>query len=214
MTSFQEWKGRRSDEMRDLILDAAARVFNEKGFDRATTKEVAHAIGIAEGTIYNYFETKRTLLLALVRRFANTASTLFDENVSGGLNETPIPQGVGARYFLEQLQLFRAGLSPTLVFYHAKRDPEIRAMLEAVWATTMDERMRPQLERLRSQGLLREIDPAFLSAFFRAIVFGLATMIDITPPETTLPLSLEEMSAMARDVVWYGLIAPGRRERE
>lgn len=213
MTGFQEWKERRSDEMRDLILDAAARVFNEKGFERATTKEVAREIGIAEGTIYNYFETKRTLLLALVRRFADTASTLFDDKVSEGLNENPIPQGVGARYFLEQLQLFRTGLSPTLVFYHAKRDPEIRSILETLWATTMDERMRPQFDRLRSKGLLREVDPAFLSAFFRAIVFGLATMIDITPPEARLSLSLEEMSAMARDVVWYGLMAPGRRQR-
>lgn len=214
MTSFQEWKERRSGEMRDLILDAAARAFNEKGFDRATTKEVARGAGIAEGTIYNYFETKRNLLLALVRRFAETASTLFDEKVSAGLTDNPIPSGVGARYFLEQLQLFREGLSPTLVFYHAKRDPDIRAMLEGVWATTMDERVRPQLERLRSMGVLRDIDPVFLSAFFRAIVFGLATMIDITSPEATLPLSLEELSTMARDVVWYGLVAPGRRERE
>ena len=211
MTSIQEWKERRSDELRDLILDAAARIFNEKGFERSTTKEVAREVGVSEGTIYNYFATKRNLLLSLVRRFAQTASELFDEKISEGLSETPIPQGVGARYFLERLQMFRSGLSPTLVFYHAKRDPEIRSMLEDLWAATMDERLRPQMEKLRSMGLLREIDLDFVGTFVRAIVFGLATMIDINPPESRLQLSLEEMSVMARDLISYGLIAANRR---
>ncbi len=211
MTNIQEWKERRSDELRDLILDAAARIFNEKGFERSTTKEVAREVGVSEGTIYNYFETKRNLLLSLVRRFAQTASELFDEKISEGLSETPIPQGVGARYFLERLQMFRSGLSPTLVFYHAKRDPEIRAMLEDLWAATMDKRLRPQMEKLRSMGLLREIDLDFVGTFFRAIVFGLATMMDINPPESRLQLSLEEMSVMARDLISYGLIAANRR---
>ncbi len=52
------------------ILDAAARVFAKKGYQRATTREIAAEAGVAEGTIYNYFERKRDLLIAMASRLA------------------------------------------------------------------------------------------------------------------------------------------------
>jgi len=52
------------------ILDAAARVFARKGYQRATTKEIASEAGVAEGTIYNYFDSKRDLLIAMASRLA------------------------------------------------------------------------------------------------------------------------------------------------
>ncbi|HUX22424.1 MAG TPA: TetR/AcrR family transcriptional regulator [Spirochaetia bacterium] len=213
MATVKEWKERRGDEMRELILDSAAKIFNEKGFERATTKEVARRTGVSEGTIYNYFENKRELLLSLVRRFADTASSLFQGQIGSDIGDAAAPQGLGARYFFERVQMFREGLSPTLIFYLAKRDPEVQSILESFWSGALGERLRPQIKELQAKGVLREIDLDFLGAFFRAIVLGLATMIDIDAPETRVKLSLEEMSRMARDVVWYGLMAPSRREK-
>jgi AcrR family transcriptional regulator len=57
---------------RNQILDAATQVFATKGFHRATTREVANAAGIAEGTIYNYFANKTALLLGLLNRINET----------------------------------------------------------------------------------------------------------------------------------------------
>jgi len=51
---------------REQILRAATRVFADKGFSRATTREVAREAGVAEGTIYNYFEDKEALLMAIM----------------------------------------------------------------------------------------------------------------------------------------------------
>lgn len=48
---------------RELILQAAKDIFAEKGFNGATTAEIAKAAGVAEGTIYRYFKTKKDLLL-------------------------------------------------------------------------------------------------------------------------------------------------------
>jgi AcrR family transcriptional regulator len=56
---------------RNQILDAAAAVFAEKGFHRATTKEIARAAGVSEGTIYNYFASKDDLLIGIMTRLAN-----------------------------------------------------------------------------------------------------------------------------------------------
>jgi AcrR family transcriptional regulator len=55
---------------RDQILDAATKVFAKKGFHRTTTKEIARTAGIAEGTIYNYFNTKSDLLIGIMSRLA------------------------------------------------------------------------------------------------------------------------------------------------
>ena len=52
---------------RTQIIDAAARVFAEKGFQRATTREIAAAAGVSEGTIYNYFDSKADLLISMVQ---------------------------------------------------------------------------------------------------------------------------------------------------
>jgi AcrR family transcriptional regulator len=50
------------------ILDGAAAVFAEKGFHRATTREIAQAAGVSEGTIYNYFDSKEDLLIGIMSR--------------------------------------------------------------------------------------------------------------------------------------------------
>jgi TetR/AcrR family fatty acid metabolism transcriptional regulator len=53
---------------RAQILDAAATVFAEKGFHRATVKDIARVAGIADGTIYTYFSSKTDVLLGLLNR--------------------------------------------------------------------------------------------------------------------------------------------------
>jgi AcrR family transcriptional regulator len=61
--------GRLSDRTaalrRSHILEAAIEVFSEHGFERATTKRIATAAGVAEGTIYNVFASKADILVAV-----------------------------------------------------------------------------------------------------------------------------------------------------
>jgi len=54
------------------ILEAAARVFAQKGYHAATTKEIAAEAGVSEGTIYNYFDSKEDLLLSIPRLISDT----------------------------------------------------------------------------------------------------------------------------------------------
>ena len=51
---------RRIANRRTLILEAAARLFAEKGFHRTTTRDIAEAADVSEGTLYNYFENKES----------------------------------------------------------------------------------------------------------------------------------------------------------
>ncbi|UQZ33169.1 TetR family transcriptional regulator [Paenibacillus sp. PK3_47] len=48
------------------ILQAAIEVFSEKGYSSAATSEIAQKAGVAEGTIFRYYKTKKDLLLSIV----------------------------------------------------------------------------------------------------------------------------------------------------
>ncbi|BCG60576.1 TetR/AcrR family transcriptional regulator [Paenibacillus sp. URB8-2] len=48
------------------ILQAAVDVFAEKGYAGAATSEIAQKAGVAEGTIFRYYKTKKDLLLSIV----------------------------------------------------------------------------------------------------------------------------------------------------
>ena len=52
---------RRPTERRREILDAAALVFGERGFESATLAHVAERAGVSAGTVQHYFGTKSTL---------------------------------------------------------------------------------------------------------------------------------------------------------
>lgn len=52
------------EDRREQIIDAAMRVFAQKGFARATNRDIAHEAGITTGLIYYYFKSKEDLLRA------------------------------------------------------------------------------------------------------------------------------------------------------
>jgi TetR/AcrR family fatty acid metabolism transcriptional regulator len=52
-------------DKRERILEAAVRVLARKGFHATRVSEVAKAAGVADGTIYLYFDSKDALLVSL-----------------------------------------------------------------------------------------------------------------------------------------------------
>src|SRR5688572_17005274 len=53
-------------EKQQKILAAAIDIFSEKGFAASSTNEIAKKAGVAEGTIFRHYKTKKELLLAIV----------------------------------------------------------------------------------------------------------------------------------------------------
>jgi AcrR family transcriptional regulator len=58
-------KEREKEEMRRLILDAALRLFREKGYDGVSIRNIAEAIEYSPATIYLYYKDKSEILFAL-----------------------------------------------------------------------------------------------------------------------------------------------------
>jgi AcrR family transcriptional regulator len=68
LSSGTDRRARQAAARLEQILDAAARLFAERGFHRTTTRDIADAADIAEGTLYNYFTNKNDLLFGILAR--------------------------------------------------------------------------------------------------------------------------------------------------
>jgi AcrR family transcriptional regulator len=51
------------------ILQAAREAFCEKGYENTAVAEIAERVGVVEGTVYKYFESKRELLLRVLENW-------------------------------------------------------------------------------------------------------------------------------------------------
>ena len=57
------------DAKRTVIIEAATRVFAEKGYQYATMSEIAKESGIATGLTYSYFKNKLDILFSIILAF-------------------------------------------------------------------------------------------------------------------------------------------------
>jgi len=69
---------RKSEETRARILEAALRVFHERGFERATMREIAAGAGVALGAAYYYFESKEAIVMAFYERSTHEMATVIE----------------------------------------------------------------------------------------------------------------------------------------
>jgi TetR/AcrR family fatty acid metabolism transcriptional regulator len=65
MTAHSSGSQRPQGDKRERILDAAEKVFAQRGFYNARVAEIAREAGVADGTIYLYFKSKDDLLISL-----------------------------------------------------------------------------------------------------------------------------------------------------
>jgi AcrR family transcriptional regulator len=61
MLGIREQKKRKT---RNAIMEAAIRLFSEKGFEKTSIEQLARTAGIGKGTIYSYFQTKTEIFHA------------------------------------------------------------------------------------------------------------------------------------------------------
>ncbi len=116
---------------REQILDAATEVFAQRGFRTAGIQQVAEAAGIAKGTVYNYFDSKDDLLLALLDRLNESEDrpAQFEKLVHGDPRQMMAALMLHRFEFLsEQKELFRA-LLPELLSNRKLRQRYLRRVV-------------------------------------------------------------------------------------
>jgi len=73
------------EQRRASLLDAAARVFADRGFDAARIEEIAHAAGVSKALIYEHFPSKRDLYAEVLKNGTDEALGRVAEAAAPGL---------------------------------------------------------------------------------------------------------------------------------
>jgi AcrR family transcriptional regulator len=92
------------------ILEAARKVFAEKGFHEATVDDIAEAAGVAKGTVYLYYESKRDVYFAALKfGIAEMYSSLLQEVQKQSTPEEKLRALIAAKlaYFDENRDFFK-----------------------------------------------------------------------------------------------------------
>ncbi|HTY37896.1 MAG TPA: TetR/AcrR family transcriptional regulator [Bacteroidota bacterium] len=79
---IQERKEREKEQRREEILDAAEKVFFEKGLNVATMDEIAEKAELSKGTLYLYYKSKEDLYLAVIMRGLEILHEMFKVRAS------------------------------------------------------------------------------------------------------------------------------------
>ena len=146
----------RSRQRFSQILDAAAQVFEEVGYEAASTELIAARAQTSIGSLYRFFPDKFSILLALAEQFAEQMRSLFAANFSTSASQQPLAQVIGKTVdAFDQLYTTQPGcravmlqsrVSPELQAINSRVDREIVTQLEAFLALRQPQ-MEP--ERLR-----------------------------------------------------------------
>jgi TetR/AcrR family fatty acid metabolism transcriptional regulator len=158
---------------RNQILDAATRVFAEKGFHRATIKDIARVAGIADGTIYTYFASKTDVLLGILNRLNESAEREQQLNPEHG-QEVRSFFTVYLRQrmalFWPNIEVFQAVL-PEMLANAELRDLYYQQVIAPTFA--LAERY---FQALSAAEQIRAMDAPLTARSIAATIFGLLTL--------------------------------------
>jgi len=209
MSAQMSRRARRARQRRQEIVKAAVRVFSRKGFDRATTREIAEEADIAEGTIYKYFDTKRDLLMSIV---AEAAPAFYEEAHPFESTESSREELVSS---FDHALAFVTENKETLTILVGEmwHDAEIRDEWLVKGGQDLVNGVTEKLAALAQQGALRDIDPGLASRLFLSAGAGLLLpilmgTIDVRDPEARRTLATEMI-----DMLMFGIWRRDPREQ-
>lgn len=140
------------------VLDAALRVFSEKGYERATTKAIAAEAGVAEGTIFIYFPTKRDILVGCMQQeiFEPLPKIFSDDSAS--------EEEVIRAFFRNRFEALRANVGLfKLVVSESPYNPDLhKVFLERIFGPVLTE-VSGYFARKMEAGNIRTLDPMMVA---------------------------------------------------
>jgi AcrR family transcriptional regulator len=150
---------KKSDRTKRRILDAAAAVFAEKGFDGARVDDIAKRSKVNIALVYRYFKSKEKLLEALLNRFISDVTPIRET-----LTEKPLPSN---REEFQQL------IHWAVSFLHDRRDLLKIVLMEALKGSKRSE----HLFRLFDVSLMNKLKDSSLDVITSSFFFGLSPLL-------------------------------------
>jgi len=176
-------RDRQIQRKRQEILAAATQVFARKGYASATTKDIANEADLGESTLYNYFESKRDILLAILEENHVLFDTLF-EMTQGLANRNSLIELFDRtlEIFSERIFFLRTILSEAWVDNDVLNNYVVLRLKQA--SQLIEDFIAIQIKA----GVFRPIDPAMGSRLALGMFFSLVlpALRGIEPPPSPL----------------------------
>jgi len=193
-------RARNKEETRRRILAAARELFDDRGYEQTTTREIAARAGIAAGTLFNYYREKRELAQELFQRELDAVvEQAFDGSPGGGPLVDELMQVFTRLYAHYQCDPERARVYLRELTF-PPREGKVRFML---WNTRFLQRLGQIIEHAQRRGELRADLVPFLAAeqafaiYFFVLLAWLHGAVPVALRDTQLR---EQLGLMVRGI--------------
>jgi len=188
------------------VLDAAMEVFAEQGFSATSTSEIAKRAGVAAGTVFRFYKTKKDLLVGAVaplfKRFV--APSLVREFGKVLQAEHPDLRSFVRAVLADRLDFVRRHRRVIRV---ALQETPLHPELQELWQDSVMDQLRPlvleQIAALQERGLIVSLPPETVARMIASIFAGYALQRFFVEPAREWDDDME-LAAMV-DVLVRGL---------
>lgn len=191
------------DDTRTRILQAALRLFASKGFDGTTTKDLAAAANVAEGTLFRHFTNKKAILVELATSgWVDILTDLLTE-----LSEMGSYKAIAQVMRRRMLRVRENSNLLRVCFIEAQFHPELRDRIQSEVIAKMTDVAEAFFETAMEKGIYRQINPKIVAQVFLGMfaIAGFSTQTVIEPDAS--PAALQEMAEGIADIFLNGVLA-------
>lgn len=200
MPAATETDSFRGTSKRERILRAAVDVFAEHGYFNAKVAQIAKAAGVADGTIYLYFDGKEDLLITIFREHTRNYLRSLEQQLAN-VNPPEERLRIAVRHHLETLGRDRAlavvsqvELRHSLKFMSLFSQEEVADYLNVI---------RKIVEHGQQQGTFRRnVHPQLVAKFVFGVLDEMVTSWILSDKEHDLPGQAEQVA----DLILTGLL--------
>lgn len=211
MSSVPKKLGRPVDEAlterrREEILEAAARLFAQRGYSQTDTQAVADALGVSKGTLYRYFASKEELFLAAADRAMHRLREAVEAATGAGDDPLEVMQQAITAYlrFFEENSAYVELLIQERAQFKDRKKPTYFEHREKNIG-----RWREMFARLIAEGRVRDVPVERITGVISNLVYG--TMF--TNYFVGRHAALEDQVRDILDVVFHGILAEGGKQQ-
>jgi TetR/AcrR family transcriptional repressor of mexJK operon len=192
-------------DRRQEILDAAQKVFAQKGFDGASIKDLAKAAKISPGLLYWYFKDKTDLLVSLLTERIETAFGQLPDNVSfDAPPDKLLPQF--ARFYIG---IFEQPMNTALFKVVITNTPSFPTALRRVQSGVVNRvlnTVQGYFQRQIELGRMRPCDTEMATRTFMGSVVAFLLLRHVLQEERGRELSVETFADGVTDVILHGIL--------
>ncbi|MBW4665099.1 MAG: TetR/AcrR family transcriptional regulator [Chroococcus sp. CMT-3BRIN-NPC107] len=190
------------DSSRDRIKKAAIKLFAAKGFDGTTTRELAEAAGVAEGTLFRHFDNKKAILIEVATQgWIDILTDLLTELSEMGSYKA-VAQVMRRRMwdFKKNADLMR------VCFMEAQFHPDLRDRIQSEVIDKMTHVAEGFFQTAMDKGIYRPMNPKLVAQVFLGmfVVAGFSHNTLMEPDAS--PQVMKEMAEGLAEIFLNGVL--------